>query len=166
MKRGNKVKKAKFDFVTLLICLIIVFVVVGGIGSIFTTKNVHSEWYQSIQPSITPPSWVFPVAWNFLFATIGFSLYFAWTRSKNKNQREKVAIIFAINFILNILWSIIFFGLKQPKIAFFEVVVFWLSILAMILVTRKISKESSCLLIPYLVWVAFASFINYLAAFA
>ena len=74
-------------------------------------------------------------------------------------------LVFGINFILNILWSVLFFGLKMLQLAFVEVIIFWFSILAMILITRKISKKSSWLLIPYLIWVAFASVLTYLAAF-
>jgi benzodiazapine receptor len=158
-------KKRGFNFKVFIICLLLVFLILGGVGGLFTSKNTNTEWYFSIKPSITPANWVFPVVWNFLFILITFSLYFAWVNSKNKEERKKVALIFGINFILNILWSILFFGLKQPQIAFIEVLLFWLSILAMILVTRKITKKSSCLLIPYLVWVAFASVINYMAAF-
>ena len=158
-------KNKKFNLWIFIICLLIVFAFVGGIGSIFTANNTNTAWYSSIKPSITPPNWVFPVVWNFLFLLISFSLYFAWMNSKNKEQKKKVALIFGINFILNILWSVLFFGLKQTQIAFIEIILFWFSILAMILITRNISKKSSWLLVPYLLWVAFASVLNYLAAF-
>jgi len=158
-------KKRKFNLKVFIICLLIVFIFVGGIGSLFTTKNVNSDWYQSIQPAITPPNWVFPIAWNILFLLISFSLYFAWTSSKNKREKKKVAIIFGINFVLNILWSVLFFGLKQPRIAFIEIILLWLSIFCVILITRKISKKSSWLLVPYLIWVTFASVLNYIIAF-
>jgi tryptophan-rich sensory protein len=159
-------KKRRFNFKVFIICLLIVFLIVGGIGSIFTVNNTNTVWYSSIKPSITPPNWVFPIAWNVLFLLISFSLYFAWMNSKSKQQRNKVAIVFGINFILNILWSVLFFGLKQTQIAFIEIILFWVSILAMILVAKDISRKSSWLLVPYLVWVTFASVLNYLIAFA
>lgn len=159
-------KNKKFNFWIFLVCLLIVFLVVGGIGGIFTSANTNTPWYDSIKPSITPPSIVFPIVWNTLFLLISFSLYFAWTHSKNKNERKKVALVFGINFILNILWSVLFFGLKFLKLAFVEVIIFWFSILVLILFTRKISKKSAWLLVPYLIWVAFASVLTYLAAFA
>ncbi len=158
-------KKHKFDIGVFIICLLVVFLLVGGIGSLFTSNNTNTAWYDSVRPSITPPNWVFPVVWNILFLLISFSLYFAWTHSKNKNERKKVALVFGINFILNILWSVLFFGLKRLQLAFIEVILFWFSILAMILITRKITRKSSCLLIPYLLWVAFASVLTYIAAF-
>lgn len=156
----------KFNLKVFIICLLVVFLIVGGIGSLFTSSNTNTAWYSSIKPSITPPNWVFPIAWNILFLLITFSLYFAWVNSKNKEQKKKVALIFGINFILNILWSVLFFGLKYTRLAFIEIILFWISILTMILITRKITKKSSWLLLPYLVWVAFASVLNYLAAFA
>jgi translocator protein len=159
-------KNKKFNLGVFIICLLIVFLFVGGIGSIFTSSNTNTEWYSSIKPSITPPGWVFPIAWNFLFLLISFSLYFAWVNSKNKEQKKKVALVFAINFILNILWSVLFFGLKYTQLAFIEIILFWFSILALILIIRNISKKSSWLLIPYLLWVTFASVLNYLAAFS
>ena len=158
-------KKMRFNFKVFIICLVIVFLIVGGIGSLFTANRVNSVWYKTIQPSITPPNFVFPIVWNILFLLITFSLYFAWTSAKNKKQKTKVAILFGINFVLNILWSILFFGLKQTPLAFFEVILLWLSILAIILVMDSISRKSSWLLVPYLVWVALAAILNLLAAF-
>lgn len=158
-------KSKKFNFWILLVCLLVVFLIVGGIGSIFTSDNTNTAWYDSIKPSITPPSIVFPIVWNILFLLIAFSLYLAWIYSKNKQEKKKVALIFGINFILNILWSALFFELKLLQLAFLEIIIFWLSILAMIFITRKINKKSSWLLIPYLIWVAFASILTYLAAF-
>jgi tryptophan-rich sensory protein len=159
-------KNKRFNFKVLIICLFIVFLFVGGIGGLFTSKNTNTDWYDSIKPSITPPGWVFSIAWNFLFVLISFSLYFAWMSSKDKQQKKKVALVFGINFILNILWSVLFFGLKLLQLAFIEIIILWISILAMILITRTISKKSSWLLLPYLLWVGFASVLNYMAAFA
>lgn len=158
-------KNKKFNFWIFVICLLVVFLIVGGVGSIFTSNNTNTSWYDSIKPSITPPNWVFPIVWNVLFLMIALSLYFAWTESKNKEQKKKVALIFSINFVLNILWSVLFFGLKMLKLAFIEVIIFWFSILVLILATRKITKKSAWLLIPYLLWVAFASVLTYIAAF-
>ena len=158
-------KKKKFNFKVFIVCLLVVFLIVGGIGSLFTSNNTNTSWYSSIKPSITPPNIVFPIVWNFLFLLISFSLYFAWTCSKGKSQKIKVAFLFGINFVLNILWSVLFFGLKLPKIAFIEVILLWLSILAVILGVNNISRKSSWLLLPYLVWVAFASILTALVAF-
>ena len=157
--------KKKYNWKVFLFSALIVFVLVGGIGSLFTSSRTDTVWYYSIKPDITPPNWVFPIVWNFLFILITFSLYFAWTNSRNKKQKKKVALLFGINFLLNILWSVLFFGLKQTQLAFFEIILLWFSILMVILGVNKISKKSSWLLLPYLIWVAFASILNYIVAF-
>jgi tryptophan-rich sensory protein len=166
MKRKNRRKsQKKKNWIVFLFSALIVFFLVGGVGSLFTTKNTNTIWYYLIKPSITPPNWVFPVVWNFLFILITFSLYFAWISSRNKDQKKKVALLFGINFVLNILWSVLFFGLKEPKIAFVEIILLWLSILAVILGVNNINRKSSWLLLPYLIWVAFASIINLMVVF-
>jgi benzodiazapine receptor len=157
-------KKRKLNLKILFISLLLVFGI-GFIGSLFTSSNTNTDWYQSIRPSITPPNFVFPIVWNILFFLIALSLYYAWTSSKNKKDKINISLIFGLNLLLNALWSFLFFGLKNPKAGFIEIIAMDLSIVAMILITYKISKKSAWLLGPYLIWVSFASVINYLAAF-
>ena len=147
--------------------LIFAFIIVAAVaflGSIFTSSTVKSEWYESIKPGITPPNAAFPIAWTILFILIAISLYFAWINSK-RDQKKTIAIVFGINFILNILWSILFFGMRNPKAAFIEIIFLWISILSMILVSWKTSRKASLLLLPYLLWVSFAAILNFLMAF-
>lgn len=153
----------KINWKILISTLVIVYLV-AFLGGLFTSPNTSTEWYESIKPSITPPNWVFPVVWNILFFLIGLSLYFVWTKSKQKDK-IRITCVFGINFILNILWSVIYFGLKNLSLAFFELIILWGSIWMMIFVTYKISKLSAWLLVPYLIWVAFAGLLNFLSAF-
>ncbi len=146
-----------------ILCLIIVYLV-AFLGSLFTSPNTNTDWYNSIRPSITPPNWVFPIVWNILFFLIACSLYLSWINS-NKKDRTKLAWIFGINFFLNILWSVLYFGLKNPLLSFFELILLEASIIWMILITKKISKKSAWLLVPYLIWVVFAGVLNFLTAF-
>jgi translocator protein len=150
--------KKKINWKVLIASLLIVFGT-ALIGSIFTSQNTSSEWYQSIKPAITPPNYVFPIVWNILFFLIAISLYLSWTNTKNK---KPIIIVFGINLILNALWSYLYFGIQRPDLAFIELIVLWLSITAMIYTTYKINKISSYLLIPYLLWVSFAGILNYL----
>src|SRR4030043_1975897 len=112
-----------------LIASFVAVYLVAALGSIFTVGNTSGEWYESIKPSITPPGWVFPIVWNILFFLIALSLYFAWI--SEKKQKGKIMFVYGINFILNILWSILFFTLKQPKFAFIELLFLCLSIVSM-----------------------------------
>ena len=152
----------KLNWKVLIICLVLVYAI-AFIGSLFTSPVTDSDWYEQIRPSITPPNWVFPIVWNILFLLIAISLYFVWI--KGKKQRNKIAIVFGINFVLNILWSVLYFKMRNPKAAFFELIFLWLSIVSMIMITWKVDKKAAYLLIPYLLWVSFAGVLNYLSAF-
>lgn len=154
--------KKKINWKILIISLVLSFLV-AFIGSLFTAPNTDTEWYNSIRPAITPPNWVFPVVWNILFFLIALSLYFAWANAKNKKQTKFVLTAFITNFALNILWSIFYFGMKNPSLAFIEIIVLWISILLIVIFTFKISKTASYLMWPYLIWVGFASVLNYLS---
>ena len=156
--------KKNVNWKILVISLIIVYSV-ALLGSLFTSQNVNTDWYQSVQPSITPPSFIFPIVWNILFFLIALSLYFSWIKA-DKKQKKKIIIVFGINFFLNILWSVFFFTMKNPLLSFFELILLWFSILLMVFTTWKINKISSYLLIPYLLWVTFAGILNYLIAFS
>jgi translocator protein len=159
IKKVQKVHKLKIFVLSLVVVYLSAF-----IGSLFTSMNTDSEWYQSIRPAITPPNYVFPIVWNILFFLIALSLYFAWINS-NEKQKIKVAIVFGVNLILNILWSVFYFGMQKPNYAFFELIVLWFSIISMIALTARINKKSAWLLVPYLLWVSFAGVLNYLSAF-
>ena len=158
MKKGIK----KINWKVLIVCLVVVFLV-AFIGSLFTSSNTDSEWYDSIKPSITPPNWVFPIVWNILFFLIALSLYFSWINAKKGDMRKKVMAVFGINFVLNIFWSVLYFGLKNPFYAFIEIFALWISIVSMIYVTYKIDKKAGWILVPYLLWVGFAIVLNYLS---
>lgn len=157
----KRVKK-RVNWKVLIICLIIVYAV-AFIGSIFTSQGTKTEWYQSIKPSITPPNWIFPIVWNVLFFLIGLSLYFAWISAKNKSAKKSIIILFTINFILNILWSLLYFTLQNPIVAFIDLALIWFSIIILLILTQKINKASFYLLIPYLLWVSFAGVLNFLS---
>ncbi len=155
--------KRKADWKVLIVSLIVVYAI-AFVGSLFTFGSVNSPWYQGIKPEITPPNFVFPVVWNILFFLIAISLYLAWTNS-NRKEKNLVAWVFGANLTLNLIWSIIFFGLQNPLLAFFELILLWLSIILLIKTTFNINKASSYLLVPYLLWVSFAGILNALIAF-
>jgi len=152
-------KKAKNKLV-ILICSIIISYLVGFIGSIFTSKNTKSEWYNSIRPSITPPNIVFPIVWNILFFLIGLSLAYSWLKAKSK---IKTTIAYGTNFILNIIWSVFYFAMKNPFLAFFDIILLIASTLYLIIYNWNIDRKASYLLMPYLLWLIFASLLNWLS---
>lgn len=136
---------------------IIIPFIVAAIGGFFTSTSV-SSWYLDLnKPGFNPPSWIFGPVWTILYFMMGVSLYLVWTKGFNKIA----FIIFGIQLGLNLLWSILFFGLQIPMIAFIEIVILWVSILITIIYFYTIIPLSAYLLIPYLLWVSFAAILNF-----
>jgi tryptophan-rich sensory protein len=142
-----------------LLLSILVVQSAGLVGSLFTFSAIPT-WYAYLnKPSFSPPNWVFGPVWTTLYTMIGISFYLILIRTNKKNSWA--IKLFGLHLILNALWSIIFFGAKNLGLAFAEIVILWLSIIYMIKNYCKISRWSSYLLIPYLMWVSFASVLNF-----
>lgn len=135
----------------------------GIIGSIFTAPSI-AGWYAGIvKPAFNPPAWVFAPVWTVLFVLMGISLFLIWKSDSSTAQKEqgRGVVLFFVQLLLNSLWSIIFFGLHNPGAAFIEIIFLWFAILATIIAFAKVSKRAAYLLIPYILWVSFAGFLNY-----
>ncbi|MBI3036152.1 tryptophan-rich sensory protein [Candidatus Woesearchaeota archaeon] len=135
----------------------------GIIGSVFTASSV-STWYATLQkPSFNPPGWVFGPVWTLLYLLMGISFYLIWNKSDNfrKKGAKVAASAFGIQLALNVLWSLLFFGLKSPIAAFVCIVALWLAVLVTIMKFNRISKAAAMLLMPYLLWVSFAALLNF-----
>ena len=147
------------NIITLIICLAIPQIA-GGIGALATTPNIDS-WYASIiKPSFNPPNWIFGPVWTFLFLLMGIALYFVWTSKQNKARTIGLRV-FGIQLILNIVWSYLFFAMHRPDLAFLEIIILLLAIIANMIAFYSIKKTSAYLLAPYLAWVIFASALNF-----
>ncbi len=135
----------------------------GVVGSVFTAPAVQSGWYLELaKPALNPPAWVFGPVWTALYILMGVSVWLVWVNaSAAPAARRRALIIFDIQLLLNIFWSIIFFGLHSPGIALIEIVLLWLAILATIIAFAKISRPAAWLLAPYIAWVSFAIYLNY-----
>lgn len=137
----------------------------GLIGSLFTATTIPT-WYATLQrPALSPPNWIFGPVWTTLFVLMGIALYLVWKQWAilpwSRTQKRLAMIIFGAQLALNTLWSIIFFGLRNPGAALIEIVFLWLAIAATMYVFAKVSKPAAWLLVPYLAWVSFASYLNY-----
>jgi tryptophan-rich sensory protein len=125
----------------------------GILGSFFTISAIP-EWYSTLnKPFFSPPNWIFAPVWTVLYILMGVSLYLVWLK-------KKVPTVFWIQLILNAAWSVIFFGLKNPGLAMVNILALWIAIFLTIKSFYKISITASNLLIPYLLWVSFASILN------
>jgi tryptophan-rich sensory protein len=126
----------------------------GLIGSIFTFNAVNT-WYVTLhKPFFNPPSWIFGPVWTILYLLMGVSLYLVW------NTKKITLKWFWIQLVLNMLWSVLFFGLKNPTVALLEIMLLWLAILMTVKSFWKYNRTASWLLLPYLLWVTFASVLN------
>lgn len=145
-----------------LILSLLICQAAGFLGSLVTTPSIP-VWYASLEkPSFSPPNWVFSPVWITLYALMGISLYLLW-REDTKAPKVQIALFFfIIQLILNISWSMIFFGLKLPLLAFIEILLLWMAILLTILKAVKVSKTAGYLLLPYILWVSFAAVLNFL----
>jgi len=145
-------------YIKLIIALVIPFIA-STIGSIFTASSV-STWYQTLnKPIFNPSGWIFGPVWTLLYLLIGIALYLVWIdKSKNK---EKAYWVFGIQLGLNALWSVLFFGLQSPLLAFIEIIFLWAAILMTIIYFYKINKKTIYLLVPYILWVSFAAVLNF-----
>ncbi len=118
-------------------------------------------WYYSLhKPSWQPPDWLFAPVWTVIYALTALAGVFAWRHIADRERRMQMLGLFAVNALLNVLWSELFFTAKRPDWALAEMVPFWLSILVLILVLWPVSRDASWLLVPYLVWVLFAGVLN------
>ena len=132
----------------------------GFLGSLFTTPAIPT-WYQTLnKPFFSPPNWIFSPVWISLFVLMGISLFFVWRRADHPKFKPAL-IFFLVQFILNILWSAAFFGLKSPLLGLIDIILLWIAILLTILNFFKVSKFAGVLLIPYLLWVSFATLLNF-----
>ena len=129
------------------------------IGGLFTSSSVSTWYVDLIKPSFNPPSWVFGPVWTILYLLMGVSLYLIWI---DKSKNKKIAFVaFGVQLFFNALWSILFFGLKNPLFAFIEIILLWTAILTTIIYFYRINKNAAYLLIPYILWVSFAAVLNF-----
>ncbi len=132
----------------------------GAIGGLFTSSSIPT-WYAALnKPAFNPPNWIFGPVWTLLYVLMGVSLFLVWQKGL-KNKKAKTAVtIFGIQLALNVLWSILFFGLKSPILGLIEIIILWAFILLSIIKFSKISKTAAWLLLPYILWVSFAAVLN------
>src|SRR4030042_593096 len=167
-----------------LIVSIVICELAGLAGSFFTMPAI-GNWYANLnKPPFNPPNWLFAPVWTALFLLMGISLFLVWRKNWKVELPEKetakkswnplslklwtgswkeanVVAIFSLQLILNVLWSLIFFGLRMPPLAFFEILMLWVAIFYTIINFYRISKAAAWLLLPYIIWVSLAAVLNF-----
>ena len=152
--------KAKNNVVKFIVSIVFPLAV-GGISGYFTSSGVGG-WYQTlVKPSFNPPNWVFAPAWTLLYIMMGIAFFLIWKKDVSADKKRWAIFCFAVQLTLNFLWSFVFFYLQQPGWALVEILVLWVMILATILAFKKLSTPAALLLVPYLLWVSFATLLTY-----
>lgn len=146
-----------------VIFFVIVSLLAGFLGSQLAGSSMMNTYGYLNKPSFAPPAWVFGPIWLVLYVLMGISAALVWKFRKEKNVKKQFALFF-VQLVLNLLWPLIFFGLGQYFLAFIEILVLFIVIMATILSFSRISKASAYLLFPYLFWVGFASILNFAIA--
>ena len=150
----------KFSPLAFIIALAIP-IAVGAIGGLFTAHSVKT-WYLGInKPAFNPPSWLFSPVWTTIFILIGISSYLVWQKRDQITHKPRTIAVYAMQLLLNLMWSFIFFYARRIDLALFEIVILFIMILINTSVFYKIDKRAGLLFVPYILWVAFASVLNY-----
>ncbi len=144
-----------------LVIAVVASELAGVIGSFFTISAIPTWYAGLVKPALNPPSWVFGPAWTTLYALMGIAAFLIWKNGWERKDVRMALGVFGIQLFLNAIWSIIFFGLQSPGWALVNIVLLWLAIVWTITVFYKISRPAAYLLVPYLLWVSFASYLNY-----
>ena len=145
----------KIQWKNLITCLAIPLAV-GSLSALLTQNSM--ETFNSItKPGLAPPGWLFPVVWTVLYILIGIASYLVLTSGKPNNY---ALTVYGIQLVFNFFWSIIFFNLELYLFAFIWLVLLWLLILKTTLLFYQISKPAGYLMVPYLLWVTFAGYLN------
>lgn len=149
------VRVAQF-FTAIAVCLLAAF-----IGSIFTMPAIPTWYAGLVKPALSPPAWVFGPVWTVLYILMGIALYLVWSRGWEHKNVQVATAIFAVQLVLNVLWSYLFFGMQAPYFALIEIVLLWIAIVMTAAAFYRVSVPAAVLLVPYILWVSFAAYLNY-----
>jgi translocator protein len=149
----------KYPWLGLLAFLFVCFAA-AGVGGAVTTPKIGT-WYATLaKPSWNPPNWIFGPVWSALYCCMAIAAWLVWWQDGFSGATLPLAL-FAVQLVLNVLWSCIFFGLEKPGLAYGEVLVLAAAIAATMIAFWQRSNIAGILFVPYLAWVSFASFLNF-----
>jgi translocator protein len=133
----------------------------GFVGSLFTRPAIQG-WYLSLdKPWFTPPEIVFPIVWPALFLMMGIASYLVWKERNIVPAARQGLYLYATQLSLNVAWSILFFGIKSPEAAFYEIIVLILAVVATSVAFFRSRIMAGWLMVPYIIWLLYAAMLNY-----
>jgi translocator protein len=147
------------DLSRLAICVGTVLLA-SAVGS-FATVRAIPTWYKGLaKPSFNPPAWLFGPAWTLLYLLMAVTAWLVWKQGICAAGVKLALAVFLVQLVLNVLWSVFFFGLRSPLAGLVDIIVLWLAILATIVLFFRVSVPAGVLLLPYIAWVTFAAILN------
>ncbi len=133
---------------------------VGGLSALITKDSM--VLFGALQkPPLSPPAWLFPAAWTLLYILMGLASYYVYTSDAPKSRRRTALSYYALSLIFNFGWPILFFNAERYLAAFVWLCIMWILILAALMQFRALDKKAGALMLPYLLWVTFAGYLNY-----
>ena len=133
-----------------------------AVGGLATLLSGGTKLYQTInQPPLSPPGWVFPIVWTALYVLMGEAAWRVFTSNADKTQKQKALIAYGVQLFLNFLWPLFFFGGQMYLTAFIILILLWIAIFITLRWFSQIDEGAGDLLIPYLLWVTFAGYLNF-----
>jgi translocator protein len=154
LSRMTLSRRARYPIVLMMCCFVVGAVAV--FGSFFTPD----AWYDSLRkPSFNPPDWIFAPIWTLLYAMMAVAASLVASMPPSRERRIAIALM-AIQLVLNGLWSLLFFGLHSPGIAFVDIAALWIAIVATIVAFNAVRPAAAILMVPYVLWVSFAVVLN------
>lgn len=166
-KQSQKSKLSTWGWIWRLVVSLAIPLAVGGVAAIIA-GDAMKTFGQFNQPPLAPPAWLFPVAWTVLYILMGLACFFVWTspltRQLTASNKKFFFVIYGIQLVFNFFWSILFFNLEWHIFAFIWLIAMWLMILALIIWGRRNRPVVMWLLLPYILWVTFAGYLNLMIA--
>ena len=148
----------KIQWKKLIVCIAIPLAV-GGLAALLTGGGM-SQYNQFRQPPFSPPGWLFPVVWTILYLLMGYASYRILTSDADPQQIRKALLLYSAQLVLNFLWPLVFFGQEWYLAAFILLLALWVLIFLTIRAFSDIDERAGDLLLPYILWVTFAAYLN------
>lgn len=133
---------------------------VGGVSG-WLTRDGMEAFQRLNQPPLSPPAWVFPIVWTILFTLMGIASYLVYSSSASERAKGEALTVYAIQLVVNFLWPIAFFNLEWHLFSFFWLLFLWVLVLILFLRFYRISKPAGWMILPYLIWLTFAAYLNF-----
>ena len=144
-----------------LIISIIVCQIPGILGGFITVSSIPTWYAYLAKPALVPPNWSFSIVWTLLYLLMGIAFYIVWQKGWSVSQVKTAMSIFIVQLFFNFLWSYLFFGLQSPQLGLAGITLLWILIVVNIVQFYRVSRPAGLLLIPYILWVSFAAYLNY-----